>query len=478
MSAPDMPGDEFFDDADERAAIQLADGCLMHLGPGDAPITNGVHAPAMPSPWGHLVTPAPDRWFTEKPEPRQWLLEDDRTDAGLFPAGKVGQLIGEGGVSKTLSLIQLTISVATGVPWLNTFDVPNPGRVLLAVGEEDADELHRRSWNARTVMRAPVPPAGSIVTLPLSGVTCAFLEKDEYGNLRETEFFGWFRNYVIDNGPWSLIILDPQSRFAGPDAEIDNAAATRFVQSLERIAGDAGASLIWSHHTNKLSRKGGEIEANAGRGSSALVDGARWQAALGAERLDDTDEIKVPEHLRRVITWAHTKSNYSRKADPLLLRPDLDHGGALVPLSDGEIDLVERVKAESGSGTGRMRKRAEASNAIRAEREAASDAKRKARDAEAERARQAKEAREEEARHARQAEQAEQTRGRERAQDDALRAIVGMQAGIGVVAVRAEMRARLGTCSNPTTDAAVARGRLAGWLEVQPNAGHRIKAKP
>jgi hypothetical protein len=151
------------------------------------------------------------------------------------------------------------------------------------------------------------------------------------------------RRWLVERGPWSLIVFDPLSRFAGPDAEIDNAAATRFVQALESIAGETGATLLASHHTNKTARKGGAVEAVAGRGSSALVDGVRWQCSLAAELLK-VEDPDVRERLGELVTWNHTKSNYSRKAEPVILRRDHESGGALVPLDATDLEMVQDAR--------------------------------------------------------------------------------------------------------------------------------------
>jgi len=328
----------------------LANGALPVDDPPEGFFDDGpgldADAPAAPPPWEALVTPAPVAWFTTAPGPRSWLLRDNRrtTADGVLPLGKVGQLIAEGGAGKTMADAQLAISVTTGAPWLGTFTVADPGRVLLVMGEEDREEAHRRLFRARRAMNAPIPPEGAIVVLPLAGVPCSMLERDPAGNLYETPFAAWLSAWVRSHGPWRLLVVDPLSRFAGADAEIDNAAATRFVQSLESIAALSGATLLIAHHTNKLSRRGGVLDAVAGRGSSALVDGVRWQAALGVERFEHADP-ETRSRLGEVVTWSNPKTNYSRRADPVLLRRDLDNGGALVPLDEADIETVRRARA-------------------------------------------------------------------------------------------------------------------------------------
>jgi len=358
---PIGPGDLDAMDRDERAAIQAdangASNAVRYVS-SDPDETDGERAPSR---WEALVTPAPVEWFTTKPAARAWLLRDARRPKadGLLPLGKVGQLIAEGGAGKTMAAFQLAVSVATLVPWLGAFDVaipgqdgrPRAGRVLVIVGEEDADEAHRRLYRARKATNAPIPQEGSIVVLPLAGVPCPMLERDQAGNLRSAPFLLWLRRYVEAHGPWHVIVVDPLSRFAGPDAEIDNAAATRFIQSLESISTLTDATVLVCHHTNKLSRKGGAVDSSAGRGSTALVDGARWECSLGVERVT-LDDPAAQERLGTLVTWAHTKSNYSRRAEGLVLRSDGDNGGALVPLDPADLEAVQAARGRDPGQVG------------------------------------------------------------------------------------------------------------------------------
>jgi RecA-family ATPase len=304
-------------------------------------VRSAVHA----NPWVERIVEVPEDWYTATPPARRWLLRDDRRPKadGLLPLGKVGQVIGQGGISKTMLLFQLSNAVATGTKWCGAFSVATPGRVALVVAEEDYEEGHRRAYNTRRSAHAPIPKPGSIVVLPLAGVPCSMLERDAGGNVVEAPFLSWVRRWLVEHGPWSLIIFDPLSRFGGPDAEGDNAAGTRFIQSLESIATLTGATVLVSHHTNKMSRKAGPIEASAGRGATALTDGVRWQCSLGVERLK-LEDPEVQERLGDVVVWSHTKSNYSRRAEDLLLRLDHDNNGALVPLDATDLEIIAAAR--------------------------------------------------------------------------------------------------------------------------------------
>lgn len=305
-----------------------------------------------PSEWDALWKPLDSETFSAPPPKRSWLLNK------VLPLGKVGMLAAEGGAGKTMALCQLALAVATGRPWLGNLAVAQAavGRVLLVLGEEDAEEVRRRMWNASRAMGLGTGETASaakrIVALPLAGVPCSFLEREtKGGELADSRFAKWLRSKLAEPGdPWRLIVLDPLSRFAGADAETDNAAATRFIQSVEALATSTGATALVAHHTNKLARGTGTTTNTSGaRGSSALTDGARWVATLSTEELAH-DDVVVADRLRRVVTFKVTKSNYAKPAAEIMLRHDNENGGALLPCDEADTRLVNEARGRMKGG--------------------------------------------------------------------------------------------------------------------------------
>jgi RecA-family ATPase len=319
---------------------KLRDGDLPH-----DPFEGTVHVPPPGDPFEGRWQPLSETLLRTKPPPRRWLLTrapaegfDGRGEAGhvgLLPLGKVGMLAAAGGVGKTMALCQLALAVATGKEWLG-LKTPNPGRVLIALGEEDLDEVHRRLFHASAAMQLQgadfKTAAERIIALPLAGVSVALTRGDGQGNVTEAAVLTQMKKRLEQGGPWSLLVLDPLSRFAGPDVEKDNAAATRFVQAIETLVdAPGGPTVLVAHHTNKVSRSATENDASAARGASGLVDGVRWVANL------DTDG-------KEVCVLRFTKSNYSAPAPDLYLRRQPEHGGALRPMSRAEVEAHREGK--------------------------------------------------------------------------------------------------------------------------------------
>jgi len=464
MSAPVEP--EF-----EPADKFYSNGVAANGPPPTEPL-GGAEPAAVPLGWDHLVTPVPTEWYTTAPPNRTWLLKDRRrpSEPGVLPLGKVGGFIAGGGVGKTMALLDLFVSVATATPWLRTFSCPSPGRVLGLMGEEDAEEIHRRSFHVVHGRPRPepgeldpdfiapaceppptYPAAGDVVVLPLAGVPCALLERDAGGNTSETAFLRWLREYVVRAGPWRLIAFDPLSRFGGPDVEKDNAQGTRFIQALESLATLTGATVLFTHHTTKAP---GSESGRGGRGSSSIFDGCRWEATLEPQRvkLDDED---TRERLGELVVLSFTKSNYSRKAEPLVLRRE--DGGPLVPLDDGERETARRAMDTKAAKAEAKRVEREQREAEKAAREAAKKAEKDTREAATKAARDSEE-------------------------EATLTIILREHAGALADELRTEMRARLDGCSHGRTDAAIARLRLRGLVRVEsrPNNGkaHFLSGSP
>ena len=292
--------------------------------------------------------------LAELPAEPRWLLHrgDDSVStrkSGVLRAGKVGLLVAAGGVGKTQALVQLAIAVAAGGWWLGTFHVAEPGRVLLALAEEDADEVNRRLYHAAKIIglndeeRRDV--LDRIVAMPLAGVPLSLVEHDRDGNVTTTEACRELRAVLDAGGPWRLVVLDPLSRWAGSDTEKDNAAATRFVQTVESLTTAPGEPTVLVAHHSPASTRAASGAAPSPRGVTGLSDGARWVATLAPIEVDDKRPLPFEAVEFRIV-----KSNYGPKGDPVVLAREAKHIGALRPLTVGERAELEEAKRGKSNG--------------------------------------------------------------------------------------------------------------------------------
>lgn len=314
-------------------------------------------APA-PAPTTHPLGGEP-RWLCElgwpaNPPPRRYLLmrppnaKEKQTDSGasprgFMPANEVCMLAGAGGVGKSYALLQLAVAVITGKPWLDRFNVPaeERGPVLALFGEEKAEEAQRRLWKVRDAMQLTRDEwdlvRERLDIRPLAGTDVRLVDGE--GRLTTTTPGHDALQSLLAKGGYRLVILDPLSRFAGPETETDNHAATRFVTALEALVA-SGATLMVSHHTTKEARKTNSGDATAVRGASGLTDGARWTLTMFHAPIGDETQLRL----------CAAKANYTPEADPVALERS-DDG----VLTAKEIELPPKptkVSKTRGNGNG------------------------------------------------------------------------------------------------------------------------------
>ena len=257
----------------------------------------------------------------EKLPERRYLLRDgDEPDSpGVLPGGRVGILVAGGGVGKTWALVQLGISVATGGLWLGRFRASEKGHALLVLAEEEAVEAKRRLHTAVRRLNLSTDRASlrRLHILALAGHDVTLTRMSERGELETTQAHGDLLRLLNEHtDPWSLVVIDPLSRFAAADAETDNAAATRFIQSVEQLSHAKGEpTVLVAHHSSKAARDSGKQTDTASRGASAITDGARWAASL-------TRRDPVIENAPRLVDFTITKTNYGRPAHVTLVQRD------------------------------------------------------------------------------------------------------------------------------------------------------------
>lgn len=282
-------------------------------------------------------------WLTEPPPRADPLVTwgDGMRQPLMMAAGRVALLAAAGGVGKTYALVQLALAIATGTKWLGTYDVPKKGRVLLALAEEDLDECRRRLYMGAQALGRPGDEGVDyllgevrrhVVPLALMGRDVAFLGPDG-----PTAWHGELEARLSEQ-PWRAIILDPLSRWGGPEIETDAHAATRVVQLLEQLTKLPGnPAVVVAHHTNKgaLRDDPGARSQAVVRGHSALVDGVRWVGYL--ERLARRGRSRL----------SVVKSNYG--PTPPTLELTRDGSGALRPCAPHELE-AEAVDDQAKRG--------------------------------------------------------------------------------------------------------------------------------
>ncbi len=248
-------------------------------------------APTQPTDALRFVSFTVDDLLTPPPPQRALLTYTRKMDGAKpqvwLPRGVVAMLSAPGGTGKSQLCLQLAVAVATGGWWLDLWHAPEAGDVCIVAGEDTVQDVRARLYALNLTKAEAASIAARVHIMPTSGLDARWT--DEHG--APTLAFAALRERIAEKAP-ALVILDPGARFFGPEVETGNAQATAWIRQAEELQRLASSPTVFVATHMK---KGGGLDQNAVRGSSALVDGARWVAAL--ERVSDQS---APVDLMRI----------------------------------------------------------------------------------------------------------------------------------------------------------------------------------
>lgn len=294
-----------------------------------------------------------DLLLRTSPPARRWLLSN------MLPLGIVGMIVAPGGTGKSQFVLQMGVTVATGIPLCGVWQVGERGKALLLLAEDEIDEVHRRLDRIITELSPSHPAMAAdlrqgLLIKSLTASNNLMTRAQRRGDVEATDYVDRLLLTVAGIPDLKLIVIDPASRFRGGD---ENAAddATRFVEQLERVRHATGATVLVCHHANKASMNpaSGTRGQSATRGSSAMTDGVRWQLNLAPSGSDAKKGLDASKHY---LSAELTKSNYGPPIDAeiLIRKPNgylvgLRVGGVPVTLEDRVLQLI-RDEAALGKG--------------------------------------------------------------------------------------------------------------------------------
>lgn len=274
-----------------------------------------------------------------------------------MPAGRLGIVASPGGKGKTAVLMHLAGHVAAGGMWCG-LHVVKPGPVVLILGEEDLGECHRRlkaAWKTMNTEDSKRAAARTLV-LPLAGTgDNRLVVEDKAGrpekSPRAEELVAYLKAKGEERDGWSLVVVDPFARFAGMNAETDNASATNTMTTLEELTKLPGCpTVLVAHHTRKRGKDDGDL-VELVRGASAIKDAARWVAMLDADRPGEDGKGRA---VLRVVKSNYTSTAYGLELETMYGVPV---SGKVRPVAqlDAERDADERAAVNAGKAAPRAK---------------------------------------------------------------------------------------------------------------------------
>lgn len=233
----------------------------------------------------------------------------------VLPRGIVGCLVGDSGVGKTTWLMQWMVSLVIDRCLCELFGVNAEGGVALFGATENEAQLRHRLCALLDEFEVTEKQKLEISKLlffgGFVGQNVALLEDGQ-----PSAFFGQLYQCLEDRAPeqgWSLIVIDPASRFMSMVDENDNTQATMFIRQLEQFTALPGnPTVLFTHYPSKINRQYGHPLLL--RGASALGDEVRWQGCLVHDR-DEQDDV-----MEDYVVFYVAKSNYSSRIPPIHLK--------------------------------------------------------------------------------------------------------------------------------------------------------------
>lgn len=266
-------------------------------------------------------------WIDREPDPREFLVDD------LIPNGCVTALYGDGGSGKTMLAMWLMVAMASrySLPWLG-----RKAKGWKSVGlfaEDDGDEIVRRihrickgmGVDYSTVAPNIMPVAGVGMDTVLAGYDNGFLVRTALMHALVAKV-----NEVGAN----LLVLDYAAAIFGGN-EMDRAQVNEFMRLLNAVAKENDIAILLLGHPSMEGMKGG-------RGTSGSTS---WRNQSRSFLHLTVDEDQNDPDGRRLLTLAHTKSNYSRWGTEFSIASD---GGAFEVLEERDGSSVKAEKAPSG----------------------------------------------------------------------------------------------------------------------------------
>ena len=290
-------------------------------------------------------------------------------------AGSVGALVGPGGMGKTMLELELAVLLASGLYWRYPLlgqepqqaGAQAPQKVVLFAAEEPEPVLwHRLREFVGVLDQRNVLPEGmtwndfkerleaNLVLYPLGGARRLNLLTPSLDASGDAQAL-----MKVCEGA-RLAILDPLRQL---HVEDENASApmSALMSALKQTAQSSGAAVLVAHHSSRASGLQGYGDtADAGRGSTAIKDDARWQVNLVPAPRELLDEYGVPARVAADhVALFDAKNNYGPRRAPVLLRRTA--AGVLVPVVPARRDAQTQTSPASKKRASSNRRRVHAS---------------------------------------------------------------------------------------------------------------------
>lgn len=255
--------------------------------------------------------------YMGEPAPMKWLIE------GVAEMGVAGLFCAQGGLGKSFMMLDLAINVASGgnewhevAPTFMGNKIKNFGKVVYLSAEDSQGTIHRRLKSITTPEQYErLKENLTLIPLPDAGGVFPIIKQDS-GGLHITQAYQDLFDQLREIEGLVLIIFDPLQAMVHADITSDPTAGQYWWTQMAKLCAETQATVIVTHHMRKEGSQTIRTAADARaamRGSTALVDGARFAFAIWPASTEQNSEwshaLNVDPDEQLFLIGAMVKSN-------------------------------------------------------------------------------------------------------------------------------------------------------------------------
>jgi len=234
-----------------------------------------------------------------------------------FEAGTIGILTGQGNTGKGFLSLMLSFAIADTTEKLNFLDlIVNRGKVGFLTAEDKESVLRYRVHNIGQYLYRAVGGDNSVISninenleiVSLYGTGIKIYEPNSKNNYTTSKWISYLTRFAENK---KLVVIDTLRRFHTAE-ENSSGEMSETLNVFEKISKKTGTAFLLIHHTNKAGTKASD-EQTSSRGSSAIIDNARYQIAMATMSKEQCVRYGIQEEDRKWYVQVDIpKANYTK----------------------------------------------------------------------------------------------------------------------------------------------------------------------
>ena len=216
-----------------------------------------------------------------------------------------GLIIAPGGTGKSMIALEIGMSVALGRDVFDLFggEEITPGDVVYLNVEDSRQLIHSRLHNFAHMFPEQDDIdelEAAIHILPAVGMGFRIATKEGGHVVATPQFEQWTKRLKEMKVRPRLVIFDTLNRLSAGLDENSNAEMGQLMSLIDAFNRDVGCASMIVHHASKAAMWSNQGDSQqAGRGTSAVTDNARWQMNLMTMPKDMAEQENLPEEDRK-----------------------------------------------------------------------------------------------------------------------------------------------------------------------------------